>query len=513
MDAIDARIETLLCEVRKLRICRNALALVNQLPTELLLIIFRFALAGAAASEFRLVTHTCHTWRQLALHTSSFWQTIDNDPVDAVETYMLRSGSLPLTITYGDPEDHEGQTLKSEAMIHSLSSLSRTEDITIYAPQTTMQLALIRMARVSAPLLRALTLGQVKDPDEPLMGLDLRAPFLNSLALFDIYPNSTSNYLSAYLEELSVYCSDIGDITPKPLSFWVEVLHRVPSIRNLSIRQPLSSNQELEVPLLGPVALPHLRHMLLAGLARAVCSLFNNLETPPPNATLDFVLYTMAEDPREELDHIASSLEPWIIRTTKDFKARAVRLVVGDNEVTLNAYRTHSLKRVLAPDSDSHYLSIQISGLSGGQALLATASPGFSRLCRTLSPQIVVLRRPPHTREASRAASEYLSSCTSAETLVFVGNNSSVLCFMCIFSEITSETLLDQWTNLRTIVFDSVELTDAFASNLASDYSSRLVGEVHFRRATNVRSEFLDMFKNRGLKVEWDGRGMPKPAV
>ena len=103
--AIDTEIESLEESIRELR-CRNSLAPISSLPTEIIAIIFSILrlsnapLAGGKRDHLAWlrVTHVCHQWRWIALNNPLFWAHIDftNITLAGVVEMLARAENAPL---------------------------------------------------------------------------------------------------------------------------------------------------------------------------------------------------------------------------------------------------------------------------------------------------------------------------------------------------------------------------------------------------------------------------------
>ena len=89
----------------------NQMSPINNLPDELLILLFKSFLNIAARSGARdslvtkpgvssllLLTHVCRRWRDLIIGFPAFWTRVDNDNIDRFNEFTRRSRDLPLLL-------------------------------------------------------------------------------------------------------------------------------------------------------------------------------------------------------------------------------------------------------------------------------------------------------------------------------------------------------------------------------------------------------------------------------
>ncbi|KZT54793.1 hypothetical protein CALCODRAFT_499388 [Calocera cornea HHB12733] len=130
---------------------------IYRIPSELLSIIFELAHADAsrrlcdtwwshigtrnyARDVMRLLATLCtvsHTWRNLALSLPRLWMVIPiinlQDGPFALEDFVARSSSLPLTVVASGPQEHKYEALQAVTQSHILSRIHRVNIATPHA--------------------------------------------------------------------------------------------------------------------------------------------------------------------------------------------------------------------------------------------------------------------------------------------------------------------------------------------------------------------------------------------
>lgn len=119
---------------------------MNDLPSEVLLCVFKFALAYHDRDEFPftlnrygppkvdtssllLLTHVCREWRSIILDYSRFWRYVDGAGRDQLDAFTCRSRTLPLSLVLNSDMDDLGVLSVNEGRIRRL-------DLTILPPHT-----------------------------------------------------------------------------------------------------------------------------------------------------------------------------------------------------------------------------------------------------------------------------------------------------------------------------------------------------------------------------------------
>ena len=172
---------------------------INQLPREILAEIFWNSMPEETPAELPvqmwrraaplLPCSVCSSWRELALAMPELWSSVgiiirnpDMDPsttADVINTWLKRSGSLPLTLCLGQLSlVYDNPRLRSKpALVKSILSVfcshsSRWRDVSLYLYDTRSLL----LPRVNTPLLRSFDLAGIMDKP-------IRFPFRGSSCL------------------------------------------------------------------------------------------------------------------------------------------------------------------------------------------------------------------------------------------------------------------------------------------------------------------------------------------
>ncbi|KAF8653412.1 hypothetical protein AX16_003955 [Volvariella volvacea WC 439] len=104
IEEIDTEITQLLERLHQLRVRRNELVRINQVPRELLEEVMHHVMQGATREEMNYdwaaVSQVCKHWRGVALKFSGLWTNIVVPPTNVkwIEEMCKRSGSRPLSI-------------------------------------------------------------------------------------------------------------------------------------------------------------------------------------------------------------------------------------------------------------------------------------------------------------------------------------------------------------------------------------------------------------------------------
>ncbi|KAJ7656498.1 hypothetical protein DFH06DRAFT_1199746 [Mycena polygramma] len=189
--------------------CEGALSPLRQIPTEILSLIFFFAIAVPRRTPSRTVavwtvSHVCRLWHAILLSQPALWAVVNLDlllrPDESclrLATQLEHSGQLPLhvTLNYVDMETRTKETSNSRKLTHLLLEQSwRWETLAISFPMAGDNWFLPRI-RGRVPLLRGLSMKlyaspvsdtdfEVPQPDDgPLFGP------IYSCEYFDVAPS------------------------------------------------------------------------------------------------------------------------------------------------------------------------------------------------------------------------------------------------------------------------------------------------------------------------------------
>ncbi|KAF8642847.1 hypothetical protein AX16_009355 [Volvariella volvacea WC 439] len=104
---IDEEISRLEAQIVQLRVRRNALAPIMQVPIEVLQKIMVEYTSAVGSVRWQRITHVSHHIREIALHSPLLWTSINCSTMSAtlVGEVLSRSSSAPLTVWIADPKD------------------------------------------------------------------------------------------------------------------------------------------------------------------------------------------------------------------------------------------------------------------------------------------------------------------------------------------------------------------------------------------------------------------------
>ncbi|KAI0654727.1 hypothetical protein C8Q70DRAFT_1024915 [Cubamyces menziesii] len=144
-----AVVNGLLNNISELLLGYNALAPVNNLPSEILTTVFSYASDSASSVCIICISHVCRVWRAIALQTPALWTRIClNDPV-AIEAFLERSKSLPVTVSF-----KTSHTPVKTSLQLVMSSAHRLRGLNVeILPNTTGMENVINRIHFAAPIL------------------------------------------------------------------------------------------------------------------------------------------------------------------------------------------------------------------------------------------------------------------------------------------------------------------------------------------------------------------------
>ncbi|KAN0138246.1 hypothetical protein V8E53_004135 [Lactarius tabidus] len=249
--AIDAELKSLEESIQKsfraLRRCRNALAPISSLPTEVIAAIFSIfrsfdaPLAGGKRDHLAWlrVTHVCHQWREIALNNPIFWSHIDftNITLAGVAEMLSRAKKAPLRLE-ARVTGHRREGARFSAFKKELQShVSDICYLTIKADSVLLCRTLKRLAS-PAPTLERLSLfmdanyqlrtpSQAPIPDTLFGGT---TPRLSCLELRKCNINWKSPLLKG-LRHLEIRSP--SERARPSLTDWLDALDEMPQLREL----------------------------------------------------------------------------------------------------------------------------------------------------------------------------------------------------------------------------------------------------------------------------------------
>ncbi|KAI0692140.1 hypothetical protein C8T65DRAFT_78722 [Cerioporus squamosus] len=261
----------------------NKRALVNKLPHELLVDVFKQSLlgndpcptvvldsrsrAGDNTRPLLWLTHVCHRWRSTALAFSILWRRIDCRNQDQLQEFALRSAPGPFSL-FCDLRRFSSRTPDPLLSIASYADRLRRADI-VYSNDTLYDPVHKRLLTLRCPTLECLTLSNSpvaastgrNDPVSVAHTLicQVELPHLRALAIApvanwlpaDPLPALTHLYLSFRWRNEIRWPSILSILAHAPA---LEVLH----LFHYQHKDPLEGEGEEE-----PIPLPHLKFIVL----------------------------------------------------------------------------------------------------------------------------------------------------------------------------------------------------------------------------------------------------------
>ncbi|KDQ14434.1 hypothetical protein BOTBODRAFT_187801 [Botryobasidium botryosum FD-172 SS1] len=204
--AIALHADQLLADVRVSEIAfkqqQNSLCPINRrFPGEVLGLIFAFAADHPSVKPRTAVriSHVSTLWRQIALSTPRLWQKVDG-PINEnlARAYVLRSGTVPLSIELGDPTTVDLSIPSQQDLLAlfraSMHHSHRWRSLVLYCPNTGSQVLEGQCRGLQAPQLRTFR-ACFGSP------LPLRSSFIFSTGIFE---NHTPSLRDLHLDGVSI---------------------------------------------------------------------------------------------------------------------------------------------------------------------------------------------------------------------------------------------------------------------------------------------------------------------
>ncbi|KAL7285982.1 hypothetical protein ACG7TL_001097 [Trametes sanguinea] len=274
----------------------NMWAAASQLPPEVLLHIFKFAVHApedgadgglslkhrssrvvASTRALHSLTHVCKWWRDVALNSSTLWTRIDNHKPAQLDAFLARSRSAPISVHVST---NDSDYLDTFIRGHSgrLRRLDITAESNVYGVHDPMCLDALFQSK--APVLECLTIAvhhsYVHKGATSLLFQE-RVSTLHSLAIsyFDSFPCIPANYFPR-LTHLYVSHKYLGVPLLEHLPL---LLVNTPALQHLHVS--LCAFAAEAVTFARPIPLPSLRSFTCTNSdTRAALQLLNLLEYP-----------------------------------------------------------------------------------------------------------------------------------------------------------------------------------------------------------------------------------------
>ncbi|KAI0637351.1 hypothetical protein C8Q77DRAFT_1097155 [Trametes polyzona] len=94
------RVRDIMADIARLQSAHNSVVSINRLPADLLTTIFTFVLTASEGNASLIrISHVCAHWRGVALGAASLWTRIALNHPDGIETFLLRSKTLPVHLS------------------------------------------------------------------------------------------------------------------------------------------------------------------------------------------------------------------------------------------------------------------------------------------------------------------------------------------------------------------------------------------------------------------------------
>jgi hypothetical protein len=338
----------------------NALALISQLPTEILHQIlsfraahfvepFRLSLMSKATAPMDLlpwikVTHVCRKWREVALSDAVLWSQITPAQPSWALEMLSRSGQAPLSFTadYFDlsPRGYEA----ARAVIQQLS---RIRELSLIIPQPNVMRAWLVQP---APILKSFSVRVFRElspqalPEPLFQGV---APKLRHMSL----DNCKIPWNSPLFNGLTVLRLANLVLRIDMLQF-LDVFRSMPHLQALRVMNLNVEHQHAELAPAPPVTLSCLNFLTLTG-STPVCAFFLRHLDLPNNPTIYLAFNLRRPQPPNEIvdsftRHLADTKKPLRHLTIEGLTRSALRLEGSQNQYSkqFNAPRQHFTFRI-----------------------------------------------------------------------------------------------------------------------------------------------------------------------
>jgi hypothetical protein len=273
---IDKEILDALDLVLRLKTCRNTLAPISRLPTEILSKIF-ISLAhhfyfhdddDKELSWIPIVTAVCGHWRAIALECPSLWCLISSSSPIWTEEMLKRSKMAPLVVTV------ESSTIMRDSIHSALDHISRIKEVHLVASQPDMTELFDRIDKRTAPLLQSLHLENplpIRVPDNKFT-LPETLLVSNRLQRLELV-HCNMSWNSPILRNL-VHMK-LHNTSPPTITELLEALERMPLLETLDLNGSLpvvSSDSFRPLEIKRIVHLSHLETLRLSSTTIIKCA-------------------------------------------------------------------------------------------------------------------------------------------------------------------------------------------------------------------------------------------------
>ncbi|TFY71630.1 hypothetical protein EVG20_g1381 [Dentipellis fragilis] len=364
-------------EVRAIKIVQssfctrlNTLALVNQLPPEILAYVFHllrevwplpYSRSRAAIFNWVQVTYVCRQWRTVALDNPFLWTNIPFSLGNTwKEEFLRRSRMAPISIAQEDYlSDNDIKSVARTLTQH----LCRIQKLHLSSDQYANFMHILPMLCDPAPLLESLILhnnrrssANSNDPSIPLEIFNRTAPRLRCLDLRNWQLSWTSLQPFSSLVYLDLWgCS----VLPEGFHLALDSLEKMHLLEDLKLADVLPPLPDDVTPYstYGPtISLPHLRKLYLKDNIRSCGLILKHIITP---VTAEHEIYCADAEGGHEF------LLPWL-STEVDRSMNILKLSIENDSygfnVVVSNYNSKAWSVEFAPEchrspKPSFYLS------------------------------------------------------------------------------------------------------------------------------------------------------------
>ena len=252
------------------RSMKNTFAPINRTPPEILSLIPDYLEDDDRDKNLIVLTHVCHSWREIFISRPSLWTRLDLGNVEKTQVYIERSKSIPLEI-------HLDPSYEEEAFLLAIPHIRRLKTLSVHGDSD--ELLPVLVEHFSCPL--------------PLL-VDLKVNLERYYDDVSTLPHEPFNGDLSSLRELTL----IGVVTPLPwrdlpnlttlklhdvpehrilLTQLLDFFESAPYLRHIELHDSLPSSSN--APTERVVSLPHLKDLSI-NAERPHSILLNHLSIP-----------------------------------------------------------------------------------------------------------------------------------------------------------------------------------------------------------------------------------------
>ncbi|KIP10422.1 hypothetical protein PHLGIDRAFT_241371 [Phlebiopsis gigantea 11061_1 CR5-6] len=252
--------------VRELTLTLNTTSVAVMLPAELLVEIFKYAIAGwpqktvddlwpgltvvsadnGGVYGWIVVTHVCSRWRSVALGTPSLWTRIRVDKLDAVRMLLERSANMPLDVEGLIPRQVSKVLSRAWRPVFKQARRIRSLKVNYHYEETTKTAKWLEHKRPDFSNVKEFFLGRSPDddPELPQIFEGLRHhPSLQILRVHNVALGAMTQLSVARVQHLEMRGNEsIGLEFGADLEIWqrlLALLKGLPELRTLRLHNSL----------------------------------------------------------------------------------------------------------------------------------------------------------------------------------------------------------------------------------------------------------------------------------